>query len=94
MVKRKKLMGTYIFFTAVWNGVQITCDNLYSKVVTGNIVSKWWPITEWNKSYFFPLVNFGSSWTARMTLLLSGLDMTLIVTSRDLNWNVFKMAVD
>ena len=94
MVKRKKFMGIYIFFTAVWNGVQITCDNLYSEVVTGNIVSKWWPITEWNKSYFFPLVNFGSSWTARMTLLLSGLDMTLIVTSRDLNWNVFKMAVD
>ena len=23
--------------------------------------SKWWPITEWNKSHFFPLVNFGQS---------------------------------
>ena len=31
-------MGIYINFTAVWNGVQITSDNLYSKVVT--IVSK------------------------------------------------------
>ena len=90
MVKRKKLWE-YIYFLQLFG---MACDNLYSKVVTGNIVSKWWPITEWNKSYFFPLVNFGSSWTARMTLLLSGLDMTLIVTSRDLNWNVFKMAVD
>ena len=43
---------------------------------------------------FFPLVKIGRSWTARMKLLLSGLDMTLFVTSRDLNWNVFKMAVD
>ena len=41
------------------------------------IVSKWWPISQWNKSYFFPLVNFGSGWTARVMLLLSGLDMTL-----------------
>ena len=40
-------------------------------------VSKWWPIPEWNKSYFFPLVNFDSSWTAGAKLLLSGLDKTL-----------------
>ena len=36
------------------------------------VVSKWWPIPEWNKSYFFPLVNFDSSWTAGAKLLLSG----------------------
>ena len=40
-------------------------------------VSKWWPIPEWNKSYFFPLVNFDSSWTAGAKLLLSGLEKTL-----------------
>ena len=52
--------------------------------------------------FFFPLVNFGSGWTARAMLLLSGLDMTLFTalhTSDVLHhvtWIklVFKMAVD
>ena len=43
------------------------------------VVSKWWPISESNKSYFFPLVNFGSSWTAGTNLLLSGLHMTVLL---------------
>ena len=41
------------------------------------VVSKWWPISESNKSYFSPRVNFGCSWTAETNLLVSGLDMTL-----------------
>ena len=74
-------MGTY-FFKAVWNGVQITCGvsiiqpSLFS-LTSYFIVSKRWPISGWDKFYFFPLVNFGSGWTARAKLLLSGLDMTL-----------------
>ena len=60
-------MGTFIFFTAVWNGTQITCDYLqtydptrcdYSTfrilfLTSYFIVSKWWLIAEWNKSCFF-----------------------------------------
>ena len=48
------------------------------------IVSKWWPITEWNIS-FFSLVNFGSSWTAGTKLLLSGLDLTLFTALHTCN---------
>ena len=79
-------MGIYLF-KAVWNGVQITCGSEYRRFVYSTfailfltsyfIVYKCWPISEWNKSYFFPLVNFDSSWTARANLLLSGLDMAL-----------------
>ena len=69
-------MGTYIFFTVVWNGVQITCGSeyrydlrsvafrLFNRYFVSHpyfVVFKWWPMTEWNKFYFFSLVNFGSS---------------------------------
>ena len=91
--QEEKNMGTFIFFTAVWNGTQITCDYLqtydptrcdYSTfrilfLTSYFIVSKWWLIAEWNKScFFFPLVNFGISWTAKK--LLSGLDVTLFTS--------------
>ena len=42
------------------------------------IVSKWWPITEWNKSYLFSARKFRQQLNNSGTkLLLSGLDMTL-----------------
>ena len=55
------------FFTAVWNGVQITCGSEYRHAIprvsivfltSYFIVSKWWPISEWNKSYFFAARKF------------------------------------
>ena len=61
-----------MFFTAVWNGVQITRGSEYRGhpsrfdystfiilfLSSYLIVSKWWPITEWNKSYFFSARKF------------------------------------
>ena len=74
-------MGIHIFFTAVWNGVQIThgsehrhaihCVSIFNLfiilfVTSYYIVSKWWPASEWKKkTLFFALANFSSGWTAR-----------------------------
>ena len=88
--EEKKYGNIYLFYSCLewrtnhlWLWIK-TCDPScfdYSTFIILSltsyfIVSKWWPITEWNIS-FFSLVNFGSSWTAGTKLLLSGLDLTL-----------------
>ena len=92
--QEEKNMGTFIFFYSclewrtdyLWLQIQ-TCDPTRCDYSTFSIlfltsyfiVSKWWLIAEWNKScFFFPLVNFGISWTAKK--LLSGLDVTLFTS--------------
>ena len=92
MVKRKKLWEHIFFYSCLkwranylWLWIQ-TCDPSrfdYSAFVilfltSYFVVSKWWPITEWNE--FFSLVNLGSNWTGGTKLLLSGFDMTLFTT--------------
>ena len=108
MVKRKKLWEHIFFYSCLewranylWLWIQ-TCYLSrfdYSTFVvlfltSYFIVSNWWPIRKWNKSYFFPLVNFGSSWAAGTKLLLSGLDMTLFTTLHTCDVSHPDLAVD
>ena len=72
MVKRKKLWEYLFFYSCLewcanylWLWMQ-TCDLLrfnYSTIIilfltSYFIVSKWWPISQWNKSYFFSTSKF------------------------------------
>ena len=102
MVKREKLLED-IFFTAVWNGVQITCGSEYRHAIRR--VSIVQPLLIYfslrisyslngglyqngTKIIFFPLVNFGSEWTARAKLILSDLDTTLFTALHTYDVNI------
>ena len=80
-------MGIHIFFTAVWNGMQITRGSEYrhaihrvsifnlhyfiSHFVLHSLLMVAYIRMEKKTSFFLSLVNFGSGWTARAKLLLS-----------------------
>ena len=100
--QEEKNIGTFIFFYSclewrtnyLWLQIQ-TCDPTRCDYSTFSIlfltsyfiVSKWWLIAEWNKScFFFPLVNFGISWTAKK--LLSGLDVTLFTSLHTMTYHL------
>ena len=102
MVKRKKLWEHIFFYSCLewranylwlWIQARYLSPFDYSTFVvlfltSYFIFSNWWPIREWNKSYFFPLVNLGSSWAAGTKLLLSGLDMTLFTTLHTVTYHI------
>ena len=94
-------MGRYLF-TAVWNGVQITCGSEYRHAIRRvSIVQPLLIYFSLRISYslngglyqngtkiFFPLVNFGSEWTARAKLILSDLDTTLFTALHTYDVNI------
>ena len=95
MVKKKKMVIHFFYSCLEWHAnyseywhairrVSITRPSLFyfslriSQSLNGGLYQK-------GTNTFFPLLNFGSSWTARAKLLLSGLDITLITALHTCN---------